>query len=501
MASVADSWSRPRSSSVEVAQWYYVGRGALAHADWHAAQAALARAVEQLGDSGEWPLLWLCQFGLATLAWRSEDGPAALAHTQEAHALADRLEGPWARIWSLWLLGHLYAGHHRRTEAAACFTAVQDQLGGDDEHQEAMGHLVAVASMQCAVESCQAETLAERLFGLALLAARVAKRQGLPVEAIESLEFAPSLVARSQPEATGGHRALSWLRNILPRHEAPAPRQETDALEHEQAVGKHPGADPEGAPDLRAYCLGRFEVWVGHTLITQWSGGKGKALLKLLLAAYPAPMPAANLMGSLWDGVEEELARQRLHTVISDLRRSLRTARPDAGNLVVSQSGGYGLDPRATIWIDVVEFTHMQRAALQYEQSGRRDDAQAALREAVALYRGEFLEEDRYEDWPVEQRERLKSEYLTILARLAQWAFAEGDYDVCLGWGQMIVECDSCREDAHRLIMYCYSRLGQRAMALRQYRLCADALRRELDAIPEAETDDLYRHLQQGQEL
>jgi DNA-binding SARP family transcriptional activator len=106
-----------------------------------------------------------------------------------------------------------------------------------------------------------------------------------------------------------------------------------------------------------------------------------------------------------------------------------------------------------------------------------------------------------YEDWPIEQRERLKSEYLTLLTRLCMGAFRDGDYVACLSWGHRMVECDSCREDAHRLLMRCYSRLGQRTMALRQHRLCADALRRELDAIPEAETEEIFRRLQQGQEL
>jgi DNA-binding SARP family transcriptional activator len=257
----------------------------------------------------------------------------------------------------------------------------------------------------------------------------------------------------------------------------------------------------EREPDLRAYCLGNFELWLGHSLITQWAGTKSKSLLKLMLAAFPSQVPATSLMDAMWPGVEEDLARQRLHTAISELRRVLRTTQPEAGNLIISQGGCYGIDPQARIWIDTLEFERARRAGEQYEQIGRMDLAADSLRAAVAIYRGEFLEEDIFADWPLEQRERLKSDYLTLLTRLGQWAFSAGDYDACLRWGRMTLECDPCREDAHRLLMRGYSRMGQRAMALRQYRQCVDALRRELDALPEAESDALYRLLQQGQEI
>lgn len=503
MTLFADAWSRPRAGTVEVAQWYYLGRGALAHEDWSAAQKAFSNAATQLRESAEWSLLWLCHIGLATIAWRAENGQAALEHAREAHVLADRLEGVWPRGWSLWLLAHLYAGNHQRVEAGACFNALCGLLDDQDEDQQTMRVLAAVAAMQCAAEGAAPETLVERVFGQVHLAVRVGKRQGLPLEAIESLSRAPRLCRTSREDEGAACGPLEWLRSILPRPEASArpPAAAPVPTPSTSAAPQGTTSTTPGTPDLRAYCLGQFEVWIGHTLVTQWAGTKSKSLLKLLLAAHPAMVPATTLMSSLWDGVEEDLARQRLHTAMSDLRRALKVARPDAGSLIISQNGSYGLDPKATVWLDTLAFAQAQRAGRQYEQAGRHDEALAAFREAVALYRGEFLGEDRYEDWPIEQRERLKSEYLTLLTHLAHTAFVAGDYGGCIGWGQLTIECDPCREDAHRMLMRCFSRLGQRAMALRQYRQCADALRRELDAIPEAETEELYRRLQQGQEL
>ena len=59
---------------------------------------------------------------------------------------------------------------------------------------------------------------------------------------------------------------------------------------------------------------------------------------------------------------------------------------------------------------------------------------------------------------------------------------------------EMLAE-DDCREDAHRRLMRCYSRQGQRNLALRQYHLCAETLARVLDVSPMQETVALYNDI------
>jgi DNA-binding SARP family transcriptional activator len=500
MSYLAHTWARPSVGSAELARWYYLGCGALAHQDWHAAKQAFTHAANDLREHAEWSLLWLCTVASTTIAWRTSDGAAALSHARDAHVLADRLDGVWARAWSLWLLGHLYGAHHQQAEAAACFRSLLDLLDGGDKDQTTLRSLAMAATILCSDSACDPEVLVERLFGLAWATCPLGQEHGLPLDAIQKLDRAPRLVELPGYANAVGQGPLGWLRSMLPRAEPPALPPAPPPTEAAPR-GEDDLATDGRAPDLRIYFLGSFEVWLGHCLITQWAGTKSKSLLKLMLTAFPSQLPATSLMDAMWPGVDEELARQRLHTAISELRRVLRAVRPDAGSMIISQGGCYGIDPQARIWIDTVEFERARRAGEQYEQIGRRDLAEEALRAAVSIYRGEFLEEDIFADWPLEQRERIKSEYLTLLTRLGQWAFSAGDYDACLRWGRMTLECDPSREDAHRLLMRSYSRTGQRTMALRQYRQCVDALRRELDAMPEAESDTLYRMLQQGQEI
>ena len=90
------------------------------------------------------------------------------------------------------------------------------------------------------------------------------------------------------------------------------------------------------------------------------------------------------------------------------------------------------------------------------------------------------------------ERERLRARYLTLLARLASYDYAAGNLESCLQLALRLLEHDPCREDAHRFVMRCHVQLGERAQALRQFRLCEQILRREFDADPEPATRTLF---------
>ena len=134
--------------------------------------------------------------------------------------------------------------------------------------------------------------------------------------------------------------------------------------------------------------------------------------------------------------------------------------------------------------------------------SGRRLEARDKLSSsisdyeaAVSLYRGDFLEENPYENWTVLPRERLRLAYMATLDRLSQIYFNQKRYAMCITLSQRILARDRCREDAHSTLMRCYSRQGQDHLALRQYQACVEALRIELDVTPAPETTKLYEQI------
>jgi DNA-binding SARP family transcriptional activator len=63
------------------------------------------------------------------------------------------------------------------------------------------------------------------------------------------------------------------------------------------------------------------------------------------------------------------------------------------------------------------------------QRSGRTREALAHFEAAEALYVGEFLEEDAYEDWASAVREDAIASYASVLRALGEAALARGDHD------------------------------------------------------------------------
>ena len=114
---------------------------------------------------------------------------------------------------------------------------------------------------------------------------------------------------------------------------------------------------------------------------------------------------------------------------------------------------------------------------------------------AINLYRGDFLADNPYENWTVLDRERLRVTYLDTLDNLSRIYFNQARYAACANLCQLILGRDPCREDAHCRLMRSYSHLGQGALALRQYQMCVEALRGELDVEPAPETRHLFEQI------
>src|SRR5205823_6726736 len=111
-------------------------------------------------------------------------------------------------------------------------------------------------------------------------------------------------------------------------------------------------------------------------------------------------------------------------------------------------------------------------------------------RRAAELYRDDLcLAVDAQ---AVMERERLRARYLTLMAQLAEHHYRAGDYSTALEYLWRLLARDPYREDAHRLVMRCYLRRGERAAALHQYQVCVDVLRAEFAAAPEAATVALF---------
>ena len=123
--------------------------------------------------------------------------------------------------------------------------------------------------------------------------------------------------------------------------------------------------------------------------------------------------------------------------------------------------------PDADTTVDVVRFEDLARRALV-------DEDVAAAREALAMYGGELLPQDRYEAWAEERREQLRLRHLDLLRLDGRW--------------EAVVELDASDELAHLALMRRHAANGDRHAALRQFERMDRTLRRELGVAPGRES-------------
>jgi DNA-binding SARP family transcriptional activator len=245
---------------------------------------------------------------------------------------------------------------------------------------------------------------------------------------------------------------------------------------------------------LTVYCLGQFRVSVGDQWISSWPSGKGKSILKFMVANYPRPISKDVLMDTLWREADPVAARNSLYVAIYGLRQAFKAVLRGF-NPVLFEDDHYLLNPEMSVWQDVEEFVRLHQAGQELEQSGKLEETIQVYESAANLYQGDFLADDLYEDWPVHTRERLRITYLDTLDRLSRIYFNEGQYLSCVNLCHIILTRDNCREDAHRRLMRCYGRQGQYQLALSQFQACVEALRGEMDVDPEPITKQLAERI------
>ncbi|NLX08204.1 MAG: hypothetical protein GXY36_00965 [Chloroflexi bacterium] len=199
-------------------------------------------------------------------------------------------------------------------------------------------------------------------------------------------------------------------------------------------------------------------------------------------------------MELFWPEAEPDAARNNLNVVIYGLRQTLREADASFSHILF-QDDCYLFNPQLALWLDVEAFNLRVQTAQKLEQQGDRKQASQEYAAAEMLYQGEFLEEDRYDEWLNPQRQVLQAAYLSLLEHLSQYYLDQHETSVAIATCRKMLGVDPSHEGAHRTLMQCYSAQGQQQLALRQYHLCTEALKRELDVSPSATTTDLDQRI------
>jgi DNA-binding SARP family transcriptional activator len=202
-----------------------------------------------------------------------------------------------------------------------------------------------------------------------------------------------------------------------------------------------------------------------------------------------------SLQALFWADRTETRARSCLNTALWRLRRVLEPTGIRRGTYLVSRpTGEVGFNAESNHWLDVAAFDAAVRCAGSRAAHTLNDDDVERLEQALLLYKGDLLD-GCYEEWALRERDRVSCLHLNVLECLMRYYGSRRDYDRALTCGGRILRQDVLREEIHREMMRLYTECGNKAMAVRQYRTCRDALREALSVDPAEETRALCHQI------
>jgi DNA-binding SARP family transcriptional activator len=245
-------------------------------------------------------------------------------------------------------------------------------------------------------------------------------------------------------------------------------------------------------PTVYIGVLGGYRVLRLERAVCDWQRRTAKSLTKLLAVHPGHALHQEQILDLLWREVDVESAINSFRKALHAARRALEPdlAPRERSSYFRLSDAMLSLNMQHVV-IDADDFQRLAERALQ-----GRDIT--AYETALAAYGGELLPEDRYEEWCVDRRSFLMELTVRLLVGLAELLQQHGAYTVAADRLGEVLALDRTREDVHCRLMRLYAGMGARDRAIRQFHICEDVLRRELQLTPDTETVALYQDVVAG---
>jgi len=247
--------------------------------------------------------------------------------------------------------------------------------------------------------------------------------------------------------------------------------------------------------DLKLWILGSPRIEVGGEPL-HVDTRKATALL-IYLAERGESQRRESLAAMLWPESDSSHSKAALRRTLSALRKAV------GGEWVSADRDNVTL---IAPWLDTREF----RALLDSTQEHGHVPGEICrqclepLSAAVQLYRDGFLsgftlpDSPEFDEWQYFTAQSLLRQYEDALHRLVWVHERSQNYELAIDYAHRRSALDLLNESAHRDLMSLHARLGQRGMAMQQYRDCVRVLQEELGTSPLEETVELYEQIKAG---
>jgi PAS domain S-box-containing protein len=253
-----------------------------------------------------------------------------------------------------------------------------------------------------------------------------------------------------------------------------------------------PGAQAPGQADFVFRLLGCFKVSrAGREIANRSFGGRRvRQLVQILLRERGRLVPRDVLIGALWPGCEPADPGANLAVLASRARHALGDS-----SLILVSDGGYVFAEDDRCWVDTEAFAADAERGRVSLAAGHTSTALRSYRAALALWAGDPLMENQYEDWAQGHRRLFARLYEEALHGAAKAALQLGQAAVALHFAGILIERVPLHEEGWLILMRAHIEAGDPVAAIELFHAWRSLLADELGLDPCTEMSDLYQRI------
>ena len=286
------------------------------------------------------------------------------------------------------------------------------------------------------------------------------------------------LIQYGASKSVGGNRFVRIMEKI---------RRHRDSQRRLAATKSSVGPSITEKPDIEAHALGESSVLVNSRLISEaeWRSSRAKEMFLYMLCCGDG-QTKEQIKAALWPDLSPAKGTSNFHI---NLYRARRAVFP---GIFAIEQGRYKLNPDLNIWFDVTEFEGLLS---QTERLPPDSEARATnLERAIDIYRGPFMQEF-YSEWTDMRRRELEDKHLKAISMLSNFYGGKGNYDRAITLLEKSLAIDPYEGEVYSQIMEWHLVVGDKASASRTYKRYLDTVAGEMESMPSARMEELYKRI------
>ncbi|MBF0345752.1 MAG: hypothetical protein HQL06_16175 [Nitrospirae bacterium] len=250
---------------------------------------------------------------------------------------------------------------------------------------------------------------------------------------------------------------------------------------------------------IKVYTLGSFQLYVGDRQIhpNEWSRKSAQNLCKYFIFHSGKEITNDKLIDTFWQDEDATSGKRNFLVGISTLRKVLEPGIPPKkkSSYIKHNNGMYSFIIPDGSYIDVCDFEHNITMADRYSKGQDNMNAKSHYIRAVELYKGDFLEEDIYNDWSFPMREQYLEMYMKALKKLAYLCYKSLEYSITIEYINHILKKDEYDDFSYHLLMKTHTAMGNKHKAIDIYHKYCNVLRLELNTKPSNDITSFYQKI------